>query len=247
MSNKILYTSGDSNSWGSELKDRSNRYSKLLADKKGLIDFNVASSGISNDRIYRNAMRDLCKFVNKKPIFNEEFGYLNVDEIFVLISFTAPTRFDYFDGDVFINEQLWTNDRWGLIDSDKVTDNKYVINQTNLIPSFIRIFQQIISLKSFCEINKIPHLFVNTFFDYSDEEINKLNKNINVEKVLNQFDDTEDYFGLIDLWKQVPQTFKDINLLNYLKKTGEDGMFEERRHPSPKGHKIIAEMLNNII
>jgi len=152
---KILYTNGDSVSWGSELKDRTNRFSTLLAKEKGLVDFNVASSGISNDRIYRNTLRDLCKFVNGEPIYNEELGYVKVDEMFVLISFTAPTRFDYFDGDVFVNERLWTHkDKWGTIDEHRLTDSKYVIHQTDLTPSLLRVFQQIISLKSFCEANK---------------------------------------------------------------------------------------------
>ncbi len=67
---KVLYTNGDSVSWGSELKDRTNRFSTLIAKEKGLVDFNVASSGISNDRIFRNTMRDVCKFLNGEPIYN---------------------------------------------------------------------------------------------------------------------------------------------------------------------------------
>ena len=245
---KVLYTNGDSVSWGSELKDRTNRFSTLLAKEKGLVDFNVASSGISNDRIYRNTLRDLCKFVNGEPIYNEELGYVKVDEMFVLISFTAPTRFDYFDGDVFVNERLWTHkDKWGTIDEHRLTDSKYVIHQTDLTPSLLRVFQQIISLKSFCEANKIPYLYTNAFFEYDADEILVLNKDINTEKVAKQFDDTNDYFGLVDLWKQIPQSFKDINLTKYLKGFKDDSMFEERGHPSIKGHKEIVELLKDKI
>lgn len=245
---KILYTNGDSVSWGSELQDRSNRFSTLLAKEKGLIDFNVASSGISNDRIFRNTLRDVCKFLNGEPIYNEELGYVKVDEMFVLISLTAPTRFDYFDGDVFVREHLWTHkDKWGKIDEARKTDNKYVIHHSHLTPSFLRVFQQIISLKSFLELNKIPYICINAFFDYDIDEISIVNKDIDVDKVAKQFDDTNDYFGLLDLYKHIPNTFKDINLIKYLKGFKDDSMFEERGHPSPKGHKEIAKLLKDKI
>lgn len=241
---KVLYTNGDSVSWGSELKDRSNRFSTLIAREKNLVDFNVASSGVSNDRIYRTTMRDLCKFVNGEPIYNEELGYVKVDEMFVLISFTAPTRFDYFDGSVFVNERLWTHkDKWGMIDESRLTDSKYVIHQTQLAPSFIRLFHQIISLKTFCELNKIPYLYTNAFFEYDEDELKVINRDVDSEKVEKQFDDPNDYFGLIDLYKQIPQSFKDINLTSYLKGFKDAEMFEERGHPSPKGHKEIAKLL----
>ena len=74
-----------------------------------------------------------------------------------------------------------------------------------------------------------------------------LNKDINTEKVAKQFDDTNDYFGLVDLWKQIPQSFKDINLTKYLKGFKDDSMFEERGHPSIKGHKEIVELLKDKI
>jgi hypothetical protein len=109
------------------------------------------------------------------------------------------------------------------------------------------VFQQIISLKSFCEANKIPYLYVNAFFEYDADEILVLNKDINTEKVAKQFDDINDYFGLVDLWKQIPQSFKDINLTKYLKGFKDDTMFEERGHPSIKGHKEIVELLKNKI
>jgi len=241
---KVLYTNGDSVSWGSELKDRSNRFSTLISNELNLIDFNVASSGISNDRIYRTTMRDLCKFVNGEKIYNEELGYVKVDEIFVLISFTAPTRFDFFDGDVFINERLWTHkDKWGMKDEHHLTDSKYVIHQTELAPSFIRLFHQIISLKTFCELHKIPYLYTNAFFEYDEDELMVINRNINSEKIQKQFDDPNDYYGLIDLYKQVPQTFKDINLTKYLKGFKDESMFEERGHPSPKGHTEIKNLI----
>jgi hypothetical protein len=245
---KVLYTNGDSVSWGSELKDRTNRFSTLIAKEKGLVDFNVASSGISNDRIFRNTMRDVCKFLNGEPIYNEELGYVKVDEMFVLLSFTAPTRFDYFDGEVFIREHLWSDkDKWGRTDANKQNDNKYVINHSHLAPSFVRIFQQIISLTSFLKSNNIPYLCINAFFEYNIDEIADVNKNINVDKVSNQFDDTADYFGLLDLYKHIPQSFKDINLTTHLKGFNDVDMFEERGHPSPKGHKEIAELLKNKI
>ena len=56
----ILYSIGDSVTWGAELENKENeRFSKIIADEIGFIDCNNASAGVSNDYIFRNTMRDI--------------------------------------------------------------------------------------------------------------------------------------------------------------------------------------------
>ena len=57
---RALYSNGDSTIWGAELDDKEKeRFSSIVADKLGWIDCNNASSGVSNDYIYRQTLRDL--------------------------------------------------------------------------------------------------------------------------------------------------------------------------------------------
>ena len=49
----ILYSIGDSVTWGAELENKEEeRYSKLVANYLGGVDCNNASSGVSNDYIF---------------------------------------------------------------------------------------------------------------------------------------------------------------------------------------------------
>lgn len=250
MSNKniYLYTNGDSVSWGAELEDKRKKFSTLLCKNKNWVDFNVASAGISNDRIFRNTIRDVTKFLNGKPIYNENLGYCTIEKIFVLISFTSPTRVDYFDGDVFKVEHFWhDNDKWGLKDAEYETKNEFIINNSKTQPSFVRLFNQIITLDSFLTLNKIPHLFTNAFFVYEESEFEIIKSNLNVDKVLSQFDDPDDYFGLHDLYHYVPESYKKINLIQMLKNKNIPELLAERGHPSEEGHKEIYNFLKDKI
>ena len=50
----ILYSIGDSVTWGAELENKENeRFSKIIADEIGFIDCNNASAGVSNDYIFK--------------------------------------------------------------------------------------------------------------------------------------------------------------------------------------------------
>ena len=43
--------------------------------------------------------------------------------IFVLIGWTAPTRFEWWDGSTYQQERLWMDyDKWGYSDGDKMTE-----------------------------------------------------------------------------------------------------------------------------
>ena len=83
--NNILYCHGDSVTRGAELSNmEEQRYTNLLANRLELKEFNVATDCISNDRIFRNTIRDVSRFLIEKPIWCEKYGYETVDTIFVL-------------------------------------------------------------------------------------------------------------------------------------------------------------------
>lgn len=236
---KVLYSIGDSITWGAELKDKRNRFSRIISDELGYIDFNSASSGISNDRIFRNAVRDISKFINGKKISNEEIGSIKATELFVFVQFTAPTRFDYFDGDVFLPERFWDNDRWGYKDIHRITDNPYIINQTDSRASYVRMFQYALTLNAFLEKHNIPHLIVNGFVDFNENDCILFDARICEEKILKTYDTTDDYFGLRNMYHLLPISFKEVSLYQHLN----NDCFAERGHANQKGNSIIADIL----
>lgn len=237
----VLYSIGDSITWGAELKNKKNRFSRIIADELDYIDFNCASSGISNDRIFRNTIRDISKFVNGNKISNEEIGSINANKLFVLVQFTAPTRFDYFDGDVFIPERFWDNDKWGYKDMHRITDNQYIINQTDIRASMVRTFQYVLTLQSFLEKHKIPYLIVNGFNEINEEEISLLDNKINEEKIRNTYDTIDSYFALQNMYNLLPDSYKKNSLYSLLK--NKSNCFAERGHANIKGNIIIADNL----
>ena len=236
---KVLYSIGDSITWGAELVDKKNRFSTIVANELGYMDFNCATSGISNDRIFRNTIRDISKFVNGKKISNEEVGSIKATELFVLVQFTAPTRFDYFDGDVFVPERFWDNDKWGWKDLEKITSNPYVVHQTDIRASYVRMFQQAITLNAFLEKHNIPHLIVNGFVDFNEDDCILFDARISEERIEQIFDTTDDYFGLLNMYQLLPPSFKNPSLYKPLNKD----CYAERGHANEKGNKLIANSL----
>lgn len=236
---KVLYSIGDSITWGAELVDKKNRFSTIVANELGYMDFNCATSGISNDRIFRNTIRDISKFVNGKKISNEEVGSIKATELFVLVQFTAPTRFDYFDGDVFVPERFWDNDKWGWKDLEKITSNPYVVHQTDIRASYVRMFQQAITLNAFLEKHNIPHLIVNGFVDFNEDDCILFDARISEERIEQIFDTTDDYFGLRNMYQLLPPSFKNPSLYKHLNKD----CYAERGHANEKGNKLIANSL----
>lgn len=236
---KVLYSIGDSITWGAELVDKKNRFSTIVANELGYMDFNCATSGISNDRIFRNTIRDISKFVNGKKISNEEVGSIKATELFVLVQFTAPTRFDYFDGDVFVPERFWDNDKWGWKDLEKITSNPYVVHQTDIRASYVRMFQQAITLNAFLEKHNIPHLIVNGFVDFNEDDCILFDARISEERIEQIFDTTDDYFGLRNMYQLLPPSFKNPSLYKHLNRD----CYAERGHANEKGNKLIANSL----
>lgn len=232
---KILYTSGDSTTWGAELDNKEvERYSSLISKEKDWIDCNNASAGMSNDYMYRQTLRDVTHWLDKGEVWSEETGWVKSDKLFVMIGWTAPTRFEWWENGKFVQERLWAPyDKWGETDSDKMTDAMFAINQTEVIPSYIRTFNQVISLSSFLEKYNIPYFFFNTFYHYQIPS--------EPETKIDTFGKDKYQTGLETLWKFLPPTFKDYNMYDFLEKNGGDLL--TRKHPSAKSHKMWADFI----
>jgi hypothetical protein len=236
----ILYTHGSSVEWGSELENKqTERFSSIISNHFNWIDCNNASSGVSNDYMYRQTIRDVSYWLDTKKCWSEETGWVESDKLFVIIGWTAPTRFEWWDGEKYQQERLWVGyDKWGENDKDKTTEDEFVLNQTELIPSYIRTFNQIIGLSSFLEKHNIKHYFYNVFYDYNNLNIDS---NIKIDK----FGKDENQLCFESLWKQLPKEFKQESMYRYIQSKG--GEFLNRNHPSKESHKIWAEFLNKKI
>lgn len=102
---KIIYSIGDSVVWGAELENKQEeRFSHYVANHFGAIDCNNATAGVSNDYIYRHAVRDIMGWLNDGSIWSEETGWVNGEELIVVIGWTAPTRFEWWDGKKYQQE-----------------------------------------------------------------------------------------------------------------------------------------------
>lgn len=227
----ILYSIGDSVTWGAELKNKEEgRFSKIVANHLDASDCNNASSGVSNDYIFRNTMRDINQWIHTQRIWDETNGWIKSDEIKVLIGWTSPTRFEWWDGKKYVQDRLWVDyDKWGKPDINQSTaqQDKFILHQNELIPSYIRTFNHIKSLEAFLRLHKIDFYFFNTFYQY--EELDEPNLKI-------------------DLWgrdkKQLGLEYYKIqmdNMYDYLKK--ENGTFHERKHPTKESHKMWANYI----
>ena len=226
----ILYSIGDSVTWGAELENKEQeRYSKLVANHLGAIDCNNASSGVSNDYIFRNSIRDINQWIQTNKIWDETNGWVESDELKVLIGWTSPTRFEWWDGEKYRQDRLWVDyDKWGKVDEYQTTElqDKFILHQNELIPSYIRTINHIISLESFLKLHNIDYYFFNTFYEY--EEL-------------------EEPTSKIDLWgrdtEQLGINYKIEmdNMYDYLNKNG--GTFHERKHPTKESHEMWANYI----
>lgn len=231
----VLYSNGDSVVWGAELESKTTqRFSNLVSNEKGWIDCNNASAGVSNDYVFRQTMRDVSYWLETGKCWSEETGWINSDELVVVIGWTSPTRFEWWTGNEYQQERLWVGyDKWGENDKDRTTEDQFVLNQTEVIPSYIRTFNHIIGLSNFLDLNGIPYYFFNVFYNY-DLKIEENSK-------IDQFGRDENQLCLQSLWKQLPNEFKQQTMYDYIKDKGGD--FLPRKHPTAESHKIWSKYL----
>ena len=108
MKKKILYTIGDSfvfrgfdyTSWSS-----------LLSKSLDWVDANNGMSGTSNDRSYRSVVRDISRIkVSENKLWTESTDdiELHLDDIFVIVGWTSPTRFEWYQNGEYLSSRLWS-------------------------------------------------------------------------------------------------------------------------------------------
>ena len=233
---QALYTNGDSVSWGAELENKTEeRFSYILASKLNAIDCNNASSGVSNDYIYRQTMRDVSYWIDTGRVWNKESEWwVDSKSIFVVIGWTAPTRFEWWDGQKYVQDRLWAGyDKWGNPDTNRTTEDEFVLHQTELIPSYVRTLNHINSLSAFLTVHAIPHYFFNVFYEYDTlpEPTTKIDA----------FGREQHQLSINSLLKLTPNSFRSKTMYNYIKENG--GGFLPRNHPDKLSHKLWAEFL----
>jgi hypothetical protein len=232
---QVLYSHGDSVVWGAELENKkTERFSYHISNKLGMVDCNNASAGVSNDYIYRQTMRDVSHWLENGVVWSEDTGWVTASKLTIVIGWTAPTRFEWWDGNKYQQERLWTGyDKWGEPDSDKTTEDVFVLNQTSDIPSYIRTFNHIISLSAFLEKHNIPYYFFNSFYEY------KLQKE--PTDLIDNYGKPHFQLDLNSLWAQLPDEFTFGNMYDYIRFMGEG--FLPRNHPTKEAHRDWAEFL----
>ena len=236
-----LYSHGDSVVWGAELEDKKNeRFSHHLANSLNAIDCNNASAGVSNDYIYRQTIRDVSHWLQNGVVWSEDNGWLTASKMIVVIGWTAPTRFEWWNGNKYQQERLWAGyDKWGDNDKDRTTEDEFVLNQTADIPSYIKTFNHIIGLSAFLQSNNIPYYFFNTFYEYKFP--------IEPKDLIDNYGKPHFQLDFNSLWKQLPDEFTFGTMYDYIKFMGEG--FLPRNHPTKEAHKewsyfLIKELEN---
>lgn len=102
-----LYFNGCSNTWGGELKDLDDRYSKIVCDHYGIEDYNHGECGRSNDRITCSTIKQIVK--------NPKIDW-------VIIQYTIPSRYRWFD-------DRGREHHWTPTDRNKKNYNSFARNQ----------------------------------------------------------------------------------------------------------------------
>lgn len=235
----ILYSNGDSVVWGAELKNKfDTRFSNLLSQNLNCFDCNKASAGVSNDYIYRTTIRDISHWLKTKNIWSEKTDWIHSNNVYVVIGWTAPTRNEIWNGFEFNQYRDWLEfDMWGVNDKNKKTDNQIIKYINDIIPSYIKTFNYIITLSAFLEKFNIPYYFFNIFYNYTLPNEPK--------NLIDPFGNYKIQHALSDLYNLLPNSFKEENMYDFLFENG--GTFLERKHPSEKSHKIFSDYIFNKI
>lgn len=228
-----LYTIGDSVCWGAELKNKqTERFSHHISKQLNLIDCNNSTAGVSNDYIFRHTIRDVSHWLDTKELWSEETDWVSVDDVFVLIGWTAPTRFEWWNGNKYEQERLWVGyDKWGDPDQDRTTEDEFVLNQTQLLPSYIRTINQILSLQSFLIQHNIKHYMFNVFYDYEwiGEPDNKID----------EFGRDKNQYSFEQMYRLLPTSFTGDTMYDIIQEYG----FLPRKHPTKKAHEMWSNYL----
>ena len=167
-----IYFDGCSWCWGAELKDpQQSRYSRIICDKLGAEEYNIAKCGASNNRITRQLLVD----------------HKNINEFdLVIIQLTYPQREEYYDKrkKKFKDCTNWSQvAKLSLSDLPKVTWvtdlRDKILNNTELDPIdkawldyYRHVYQDeygdayedmnMTAIRSYCKANSVPLILATT-------------------------------------------------------------------------------------
>jgi hypothetical protein len=246
---KVLYSIGDSFVFRGP---NYTTWSNFLSDKLGWIDANNGMSGTSNDRSYRSVVRDITRVETDGKLWTELTDDIdcNLEDLFVVVGWTSPFRFEWFKDGEYISTRLWEKSEFkngnhpeiDFIINDKIS--KPLAEETN---SLIRLFNQLITLKSFLDNKNIKNIFYNCFFpigentiEYFESKIKEI-ENHKPTKLIG-YDNPNTYYNLSGLWKQVSEDYKKYNQLEYI-----DNNVDSTYHPTTEGNRIWSDKLYELI
>ena len=211
---KILFN-GCSITWGDELTDRENqRYSRLVSNHYNAEEVNLASNGISNDRIVR-----------------ESIAYLDKNSVdLIVVQFTLHTRIEWFrkDGsilDMHIHQKRHPASFY----------YKWIYNDYNGIEN---MWKNLVLFDTYCTQKRIKYVPL-----LADHHENALQLKNNWQKLYHGKPLTHLHRGVL---KRTPKP--------HMMSSGNipEGYIPENftlpnNHPSPRGHKVIAEKVIELI
>ena len=261
---KVLYSNGDSWSFGTDLNPGSrenDRWSAILSDKMNMIDFNVATSGTSNDRIFRTTLRDICLIKDGKNIWSEKTGNIGVklEDLYVVIGWSSPTRFEYYNKELNQWKQMRHDieDEWGFKPGDRDYDNQLLKDRFGSLKGmYSKWLSSIVSLHHILNSLNIRHLFFNAFYPMNDEidkvidELQEIDTITSERTEWDDYDNHHSYFGLVSLWNNCPQSFRTFNAYRFLSELeypSYDDLITKHKHPTELGHEYIAKHLWKLI
>ena len=190
----LLFFNGCSNTWGGELGNLSDRYSRIVCNHFGIEEVNYAQCGLSNDKITINTIKMIPR--------------LDIDHVF--IQFTVPPR------------RNWYNDRgrerhWTPSQRDEKYHNNHARNQWyksvyNRHIGIENMWKNIFLFDTYCK--KVGQKYTALFADHWKDDL-----------------DINSYWKAPAPLRLHRDIIKDESLLL------------EHKHPSPEGHKRIAEVI----
>lgn len=146
---KVIYTIGDSFTYGEELEDRNNAWPSLLANKFDMSLINEGKPGVGNEYIIKRTILAVSKH---RPDL-------------VIIGWTSCARQEHAD-------DLGVYDIWPGCSSKKFENNqyqnrkdfiKYITANNNDMHEYRRWLRQVVLLQSFLQNHNIDYIMCNTF------------------------------------------------------------------------------------
>lgn len=247
---KILYSIGDSFVYrGPEYTT----WSSMLSDKLNYIDANNGMSGSSNDRTYRSIIRDISRVKIEGKLWTEFIGDIDckLEDLFIVVGWTSPFRFEWFKDGEYFSTRAWEKSEFENKNHpqiDFVIDDDIAKPLSEEVNSLIRLFNQLITLKSFLNDKNVKNIFYNCFFPLGENTIEYFESKI--EEIENNkptkfigYDNISTYYSLITLWKQVSDDYKKYNQLECITMNNVDSTL----HPTTEGNRVWSDRLYELI